>query len=197
MTITTSDILICLKISGFASIESLADQFAVGKFEASLMVDAMVADGQVKHVPAGIKLRTRGHADAQTVWEAERCHADAVALAEISRRFAVLDSSFTKAISDWRMRKTPDGLVRNDHDDTMYDARLIGHVQETHLDVLPIAIALGRQVERCASYSVRLEQALAKLEAGDTRFMSDSVVQSYDTVWLELREDIRFLSCSR
>lgn len=194
MTISPSDILICLKISGFASIDALAEQFAVSPVEVGMVVDTMRTEGQVKMMPAGLKLRERGLADAQHVWEGERARSDAAALDGIGRRFAALDESFTKVISDWRMRKTPSGPVRNDHDDTLYDAALIGQVQQMHLDVLPVAIALGQEVERCATYSLRLEHALSKLEAGDTRFMSDSVVESYTSIWLELREDIRFLA---
>jgi hypothetical protein len=45
-------------------------------------------------------------------------------------------------------------------------------------------------VPRLEKYRARLREALEKVEAGSTKWVSDASIDSYHTVWFQLHEDL-------
>lgn len=59
-----------------------------------------------------------------------------------------------------------------------------------HADVAPVIADAARMLPRLACYGDRLEAALARLAAGDDRYLTHPSVDSYHSIWFELHEEL-------
>jgi hypothetical protein len=55
---------------------------------------------------------------------------------------------------------------------------------------LPVIDAAAAQLPRLNAYSTKLQAALDKVKAGDTARLARPIIDSYQTVWFELHEDL-------
>lgn len=188
-----SDILMATWLKGFAEESVVAAALGANVAEVTMMYEALLAEGLVVQRPAGLKLTKAGAIAAQAAWANERGKADAAALAALQADFKRLDTLYRPILSDWRMVKTDQGPVRNTHHDSVYDEALIDETFAACTPLAPLLRALAALVPRCAMYRRRLDDALSALEQGDTRFMSDTDVDSVHILWSELAADLSAL----
>jgi hypothetical protein len=87
----------------------------------------------------------------------------------------------------WQVR--PDGSV-NDHSDSGYDADVRDRLDDIHDSVTPLLGRFAEDLPRTAHYRARLEQALVKLDDGDTAWFASPIMDSYHTVWMHLHQDL-------
>jgi hypothetical protein len=167
--------LVSLKLKGFIRADMLGDAAA------GLMSDALISETKM-----GIRLTPLGRDAAAAVWAAERAFADAASLEDIYSRFSEINSSFKALVTDWQIR----GGEPNDHSDADYDGGVIARLNSVHTQLTPILADTADQVPRTIHYADAFEGALAKISAGETRWMAAPVIDSYHTLWFELHEEL-------
>lgn len=194
MTSLKSDVLVSLKIKGFADPGVLAKQLRLSAPELSMMFEALEADGLIKPVLLGYKLRKGGLIAASDAWAAERSLVDRSEIASIAEAFHALDQDMRSVLSDWKMKKTPDGPARNTHRDAAYDGALLRQMDALCAQVEPLLARLGGRIPRCSNYAPRLSRAIARIKTGDSVYVAGTSIDSLSTIWLELRDDIEFFN---
>jgi hypothetical protein len=163
----------------------LADTVVEDRAAVNRAVDRLIEAGLLVYDKT-LKLSGEGRARLGELLAAERRHVDQAALADAYNEFRDLNAEFKAAVTDWQI-KTGEP---NTHDDADYDAAVVARVDSVHQTVLPIVAAVAAQLPRLNAYSVKLQQALDKVKAGDTAWLTRPIIDSYHTVWFELHEEL-------
>jgi len=105
-------------------------------------------------------------------------------------QFPPINSLFKQICTDWQLRPVPGGEpVLNDHADEAYDKGVIGRLEDIH-DQIGQPLAVLTPIRRFGRYRPRLDQALARVVAGDASAFARPMSNSYHDVWMELLEDL-------
>ena len=91
-------------------------------------------------------------------------------------RFETVNTQFIKLVTDWQ---------QTDGDERVQE-RLIRLV-ERHIAALRVLTA---EIPRYETYAARIEDGLAKIDAGQREFVCRPTVDSVHNVWFEFHEDI-------
>lgn len=119
-------------------------------------------------------------------------------LAECYEAFEVINSQLLALMTRWQTVSVGGSTVPNDHTDEAYDAAIIDELGAFHERAVPVLTPFTGPMPRLGHYLTALEEAQARILAGETDFVSGARVQSYHTVWFELHEDLlRILGRSR
>jgi hypothetical protein len=105
-------------------------------------------------------------------------------------RFRALNAGVLDACSRWQVRSIGGQLVRNDHRDPAYDARVVADLARLGERAAPLCDDLAGALERYRGYGPRLREAVARVEAGEGEWFAKPLVPSFHTVWFELHEDL-------
>lgn len=116
----------------------------------------------------------------------ERAGIDAAALTATYDEFRTVNAEFKALVTDWQVR---DGEP-NTHDDASYDAAIVARLDRVHQQVLPVIAAAAAQLPRLSRYSIKLQAALDRVQAGENIWLSRPLIDSYHTVWFELHEEL-------
>ncbi|QMW23518.1 MarR family transcriptional regulator [Sandaracinobacteroides saxicola] len=184
---TAPDLLIALRLKGFAKPEALPD--VLGRDPAADLATLETA-GLATATKLGARLSPAGQAAADAALAAERAAADPIAAAALYDSFHAINAAFKALVADWQLR---DGQP-NDHADAAYDAAILARLAGIHARLTPIVAAAAALAPRLARYTPRFATALARLTAGDIRFMAAPLLDSYHSVWFELHEELIRLS---
>jgi hypothetical protein len=106
------------------------------------------------------------------------------------QRFLVLNPGVLDACSRWQVRDVAGRLVRNDHADRRYDARVVDDLSSALDRVRPVGDELGDVLERFRPYAPQLDDALGRVRSGDGDYVTKPVIPSFHTVWFEMHEDL-------
>jgi hypothetical protein len=120
----------------------------------------------------------------------ERETRNPAALAATYLRFERCDAELKQIVVAWQLRLDRDGTPPNDHTDPEYDGAVIDRLGALHDDLAPVLEEIVALVPRLAGYARRLEEALARVRAGETTYLSSPLLDSYHTVWFELHEEL-------
>lgn len=113
--------------------------------------------------------------------EVTSAHAEFVAL---NRRFGV-------ACTDWQIRPSrTDPMAFNDHTDWAWDERVLRTLTSLGSSLGSVCAALVARLQRFDGYAARYSAALAKVDAGERRWVDAPDVDSCHTVWVQLHEDL-------
>ena len=133
-----------------------------------------------------VRLSPEGRARLNELLAAERENADQVAISDAYDKFRSVNADFKALVADWQLK---DGEP-NPHDDQEYDSAVLARLVDVHERVIPVTAAVASQLPRLARYSDKLAAALAKIQSGDTTWLTRPIVDSYHTVWFELHEEL-------
>ncbi|MEY8014979.1 MULTISPECIES: MarR family transcriptional regulator [Mycobacterium] len=117
---------------------------------------------------------------------AERRKANHAAVEAAYHDFRSVNADFKALVTDWQLRNGEP----NAHDDGEYDSAVLARLADVHERVMPIATAVAAEVPRLAAYSDKLAAALAKVQSGQTTWLTQPLIDSYHTVWFELHEEL-------
>ncbi|HIM85386.1 MAG TPA: transcriptional regulator [Acidimicrobiia bacterium] len=110
------------------------------------------------------------------------------------RAFLAVNQRFLKLCTDWQMRVPADDPggepVLNDHTDADHDAAVINRLAAIDEVVQEISAGLAALLDRFDGYGRRFGEALARVRAGDHKWFTRPMIESYHTVWFELHEDL-------
>lgn len=133
-----------------------------------------------------VRLSQAGRARLQELLTAERRAADQRAIGAAYDEFRVVNRDFKELVSDWQLR----GGQPNSHDDAGYDAAVLQRLDGVHRRVVPIIGAVASQLPRLSAYRDRLGAAYAKVQRGETMWLTRPLIDSYHAVWFELHEEL-------
>lgn len=148
-----------------------------------------LAEGNlVQASAAGARLTTTGRARLAELLAAERAIVDGGALgAFYERRFEGLNGTLKEIVTAWQIGPTG---VPNDHADASYDEEILERLAALHERVREALPDLIRAVPRLEPYLGRLDDAVARSEAGDHAYVAHPLRDSYHQVWFELHEEL-------
>ena len=110
------------------------------------------------------------------------------------RAFLAVNQRFLELCTDWQMRVPADDPggepVLNDHTDADHDAAVINRLAAIDEVVQEISAGLAALLDRFDGYGRRFGEALARVRAGDHKWFTRPMIESYHTVWFELHEDL-------
>ena len=110
-----------------------------------------------------------------------RAHAD----------FGPLNRRFGTACTDWQVRPDrSDPMALNDHTDWGWDERVLDTLAALDTTLRHLCGRLAGHLQRFDSYADRYSSALAKVEAGQRRWVDAPELDSCHTVWIQLHEDL-------
>jgi hypothetical protein len=190
MNVTREDLIACLYVKGFGKAEALAEALGAPAEAVEAALAELVARGEAEQFRVGARLSASGKAAAEHELARERAGTDHPLLEQEYERFAPLNADFKTLATDWQMRSIEGKLTRNDHNDEAYDAAVLGRLPDLHARTVALIDDIAAHASRIGGYRRRLSDALAKLEAGDHRYLTAPDRDSYHTVWFELHQHL-------
>lgn len=185
-----------VRLLGMAQASHVARRFGLDAAEVEeLLLDAE-AFGQVSRASfadlTGWGLTDRGRAEDDRRLAAELDEAGArEVVTSAHATFAQLNARFLDATTRWQIRPTPwDRMAANDHDDWSWDERVLDDLTSLGRRLQPVGDALAGVLDRFAGYPERYAAALARVDAGERRYVDEPRIDSCHTVWFELHEDL-------
>lgn len=142
--------------------------------------------GDLLRADSTLRLTPAGRARLEALLAAERQSIDRDAIAAAYQQFRQVNRVFKALVTDWQLR---DGQP-NAHDDPGYDAAVLARLVDVHQRVVPVISTAAQQIPRLAGYARKLAAAYAKVQQGDTAWLTRPLVDSYHTVWFELHEEL-------
>jgi pyruvate, orthophosphate dikinase len=184
-----------LRIKGYCQPANLAGACRGTEESCAALGEALEGEGLVTRNRLGLKLTEAGAAAADALMAADREAADGAALERAYDAFIAVNKPFKELVMAWMAR--PDGSP-NDHSDPAYDQGVLERLDPLHEGVGEALATAGASVPRLAVYQERFDGALERVKAGEHRFLTAPLIDSYHTVWFELHEDlIRLLGRTR
>jgi hypothetical protein len=174
-----------LRIGGGANRDDLAA--ATG----APVVDALVANELVKAVGTRVALTPTGRQAHEAALAAELDeHRARPAVEDGYQRFLPLNDDVLQLCTDWQVRLDGGALVPNDHADPAYDAAVIDRLATVGDGAAEVVGDLAAALPRFGAYGADLADAVGRVGAGDTDYLTNPRVRSFHTVWFELHEDL-------
>jgi pyruvate, orthophosphate dikinase len=189
--VTIEETLICcLRVKGFGKAEVLAEALDLPAETIEAGLADMVGKGLADPTRVGARLTANGRALALEALERERIGLDPHRIEAEYEKFTPLNGVFKAMVTDWQMRQVDGKAVRNDHKDDVYDAAVLARLPPIDAATALVIDEIAAFAPRFASYKRRLANALAKIQAGDQRYLTAPDRDSYHTVWFELHQDL-------
>jgi hypothetical protein len=114
---------------------------------------------------------------------------DAVTGAHVT--FRPLNRRFGTACTNWQIRPTrTDPMAFNDHTDWPWDERVMRTLAALDRAFRQLCTELAECLQRFDGYADRYSSALAKVEAGERRWVDAPDHDSCHTVWIQFHEDL-------
>ena len=117
------------------------------------------------------------------------------ALERWAGHFDAVNRRFLETITSWQTVAVESQQIVNDHSDPDYDARVISRIDALLVRGLKLIDELAQEEPRLRRYAERLQEAFGRVDQGDTRYVSDPMVDSVDSIWFELHEDVLQVLC--
>jgi hypothetical protein len=190
MNVTREDLIACLYVKGFGKAEALSEALGAPAEAVEAALAELVARGEAEQFRVGARLSASGKATAEHGLARERAGTDHRRLEQEYERFTPLNADFKTLATDWQMRSIEGKLTRNDHKDEAYDAAVLGRLPDLHARTAALIDDIAAHASRIGCYRRRLSDALAKLQAGDHRYLTAPDRDSYHTVWFELHQHL-------
>ncbi|MEO9329026.1 MarR family transcriptional regulator [Gordonia aurantiaca] len=183
---TELDVLQAVRLKGRVTADQLSATTGIPGDDLRATLDHLAETGHVIAKGPLVRISDTGRDRLAELLAAERADIDADAFAATYASFREVNADFKTLITDWQLK---DGEP-NTHEDTEYDAGVLARLPGIHERVSVVVTEASRQVPRLARYGAKLDDALAKLNAGDTTWLAKPVADSYHTVWFELHEEL-------
>ena len=117
--------------------------------------------------------------------------ADGDGLRRAYPEFCLLDAGVKDLCTRWQLRPLGQGtLVPNDHNDGVYDRRLVEELDRLDRRAQRLLGVLAGSLGRVRHDQRRLTAALAALHEGDRDRFARPLCESYHDVWMELHHDL-------
>ena len=184
------------RVLGFASSGRIAAQFQLEReFTHELLLD-YEASGWVTHSSfagsTGWSITDLGRAENERRLALELDRADARdAVTTVHAEFVPLNRRFGEACTNWQVRPTRlEPMAFNDHTDWPWDQQVLHSLASLDRSFRQVCDELTRHLRRFDGYTARYSAALAKVDAGQRRWVDFPEFDSCHTVWIQFHEDL-------
>lgn len=184
------------RVLGFATSARVAAHFGLDPGLVEETLRDFEARGWVRYSDfagaAGWSLTDAGRGENERRLAHELDHVGArAAVTAIHADFVPLNRRFGIACTRWQIRPTrADPMAFNDHTDWAWDERVLRTLTSLNRSVGRLCENLTQHLARFGGYANRYAAALAKVNAGQRRWVDDPEVDSCHTVWVQLHEDL-------
>jgi hypothetical protein len=184
------------RVLGFASASRIAARFGL---DAGVVNEALLdfeAQGWVSQSSfggdSGWSLTDVGRAENERRLAIELDQAAARgAVTRIHAEFVPLNQRFGAACTNWQIRPTgADPMAFNDHTDWRWDERVLRTLAALNRSYSQLCGQLTACLHRFEGYAGRYSAALAKVDAGQRRWVDSPELDSCHTVWIQFHEDL-------
>ena len=187
-------VLHALRLKGIADAATVAAAAGLPEEEAAAQLDKLAGERlavEQTGALAGWSLTPAGRAEhlREVRHEVDAAGARATVTGAYER-FRALNTGVLDACSRWQVRTTGGQMVRNDHRDRAYDARVIADLARLGEQAAPLVDDLAGALARYRGYGPQLREAVERVEAGEGDWFAKPVMPSFHTVWFELHEDL-------
>lgn len=186
-------VLHALRVKGLAEPDDVAVATGLSPAEVTGALDALAADGLVHHRDGrlpGWLLTPAGRARQAELVAEELAQVDRDRVEACYRRFLPLNREVLAACTDWQVRDVDGAHVLNDHGDPAYDDAVRARLLSAHVAAEPLLEDVASVLSRFTPYRPRLDNAVARVRAGDHDWFAQPRIDSFHTVWFELHEDL-------
>ena len=185
-------VLVALRLASILPIEAVVERSGLGAAQVHDELSGLEADGLARQREgrvSGWMLTPEGRAECHRLVRDE-AEPHEIALHRCYQGFLGVNQRLIDACTAWQLR-TVDGLeVANDHADAAHDASVLVELDVVDGVAGPVCDELGAALERLAGYGPRLAAARARVQAGETDWLTRPTIDSYHTVWFELHENL-------
>ena len=113
------------------------------------------------------------------------------AIRGLHTEFVPLNRRFSTACTNWQIRPTRiDPMAFNDHTNWTYDEQVLRMLTSLGQAFAHLCIQLADCLQRFDGYANRYSSALAKVDAGQRRWVDAPELDSCHTVWIQFHEDL-------
>lgn len=179
-----------LSIKGSAVGEMLAQALMLKDDDAQRLLDGLVAAHHAERAAGAYRLTQGGRHRARELLTADQDRWEHDAATAALDRFQELDRGMKAAVTAWQVRYSDGEQTINDHSDPEYDDAVLSQLAELVEQTAAWLASLTNAPARLATYTARLERALARARDGEERFVASPRVDSCHTVWFDLHEDL-------
>lgn len=183
-----------LRLKGTADAATVAGETDLPAEEVAAQLDKLAGEGLAAErtgALTGWTLTAAGRAEHLAALRHEVDAAGARAtVTGVYERFRALNTGVLDAVSRWQVRIERGHMVRNDHRDAAYDARVVADLARLGEQATPLVDDLAGTLARYRGYGPKLAEAVAHVEAGEGDWFAKPVMPSFHTVWFELHEDL-------
>ncbi|MGG7103558.1 hypothetical protein [Rhodococcus sp. 24CO] len=146
----------------------LAEHLGVSAASGQAAYDALVEQGKAVESDNQISLTDKGLAELNDQLDAERVSIDEDSILEVLEAFLPLDEEFSALVAS-------------------ADAASLADLDRRASNVFD---DLSAFVPRLSRYQDLFADALAKVQAGESKWIAEPGIDSYATVWVEIRQEL-------
>lgn len=157
-----------VRLKGQVGSSVLAEHLGVSAASGQAAYDALIAQGKALESEGTISLTEKGLTELNDQLDAERVSIDEDSILDVLEAFLPLDEEFSALVA----RADADSLADLD--------RRASNVFDD----------LSAFVPRLSRYQDLLSSALTKVQAGELKWMAETGIDSYATVWVEIRQEL-------
>jgi hypothetical protein len=187
-------VLHALRLKSTADVATVAAAGDLPADEVAAQLEKLAGEGLAAEstgVLAGWSLTAAGRAEHRREVRREVDAAGARAtVTGAYERFRALNADVLDACSRWQVRTVGGQMVRNDHRDQAYDARVVADLARLGDQAAPLVDDLASALARYQRYGPKLHEAVRRVEAGQRDWFTKPLMPSFHTVWFELHEDL-------
>ncbi|HEY4411251.1 MAG TPA: hypothetical protein VGO87_15360 [Acidimicrobiia bacterium] len=189
----------CLTLAQMATPEKIRTIVGVAEADAEAALARLVETGDVKAAKGRYVIMPAGRQRLDAIYpELFGSVRSTDKFTGAYERFEKINQDLKALITQWQTMTVEGKSVPNDHSDADYDAKIIDRLADLHERAEPILDDFAAVIARLGRYKARLTEALDKVDAGETDYVSSVRLDSYHTVWFELHEDLlRILGTTR
>lgn len=157
-----------VRLKGRVGSAFLAEHLGVSAASGQAAYDALIEQGKAFESDSEIALTEKGMAELNAQLDAERVSIDEDSILEVLEAFLPLDEEFSALVAgaDTAALADLDRRASNVFDD------------------------LSAFVPRLSRYQDLFSNALAKIQAGESKWIAEPGIDSYATVWVEIRQEL-------
>lgn len=184
------------RVLGYASASRIAARYRLdARVVEELLLD-FEASGWVRHSSfagsSGWSVTDAGRRENERWLAVELDRAGARdTVTRVHAEFVPLNRRFGTACTNWQVRPTrADPMAPNDHDDWTWDERVLRTLATLDRSLRRLCDRLAACLQRFDGYADRYSSALARVDAGQRRWVDAPDLDSCHTVWIQLHEDL-------
>ena len=184
------------RVLGFASTSRLAARYGLDAGIVEELLLDFEASGWVRHSSfagsSGWSMTDAGRIENERRLAIELDRAGARdTVTSLHTEFIPLNRRFGNACTGWQIRPTrADPMAFNEHTDWPWDERVLKTLASLDLAFRQLCNQLANGLQRFDGYADRYSSALAKVDAGQRRWLDAPDSDSCHTVWIQFHEDL-------